>query len=119
MTGHLKMDFSENDVSLVADDRPLVADDRPLGDVVEMQTRQQVPLDHNLEHKKPYFGLPEEVVFCSQCVVSNQRPNSAVEYKHRKDTPKKPSNLIGLVHVMPAVLLNAKSTRIGQIVKRS
>ena len=27
------------------------------------------------------YGLPQEVVFCKRCVISNQRPNSAVEYK--------------------------------------
>lgn len=34
------------------------------------------------------FGLPEEVVFCKKCVISNQRPNSAVEYQHTKDSKK-------------------------------
>ena len=28
------------------------------------------------------YGLPQEVRFCSRCVISNQRPNSAVEYEH-------------------------------------
>ena len=35
------------------------------------------------------YGLPSEVVFCKRCVISNQRPNSAVEYSHTKDTKKK------------------------------
>ena len=47
-----------------------------------------LPLDHDLKYKTPFFGLPPEVVFCDQCVISNQRPNSAVEYKHRQDTAK-------------------------------
>jgi len=34
------------------------------------------------------FGLPEEVRFCSRCVISNQRPNSTVEYAHHKDSKK-------------------------------
>ena len=34
------------------------------------------------------FGLPEEVAFCKRCVISNQRPNSAVEYKHTKESKK-------------------------------
>lgn len=34
------------------------------------------------------FGLPSEVKFCVRCVISNQRPNSAVEYKHTKDSKK-------------------------------
>ncbi len=33
----------------------------------------------NLEVK---YGLPREVHFCKRCVISNQRPNSAVEYQH-------------------------------------
>ena len=28
-----------------------------------------------------FYGLPEEVVFCSRCVISNQRPSSTVEFK--------------------------------------
>ncbi len=31
---------------------------------------------------EPYYGLPAEVRFCKRCVISNQRPNSAVEYTH-------------------------------------
>jgi N-acetyl sugar amidotransferase len=35
-----------------------------------------------------YYGLPREVRFCRECVISNQRPNSAVEYKHTADSKK-------------------------------
>ena len=28
------------------------------------------------------YGLPEDVVFCSKCVMSNQRPQSVVEFKN-------------------------------------
>jgi len=28
------------------------------------------------------FGLPEDVIFCSKCVMSNQRPRSVVEFKN-------------------------------------
>ncbi|WP_432240588.1 N-acetyl sugar amidotransferase [Herbaspirillum robiniae] len=35
------------------------------------------------------YGLPEQVEFCVHCVISNQRPNSAVEYNHTKDSKKK------------------------------
>jgi N-acetyl sugar amidotransferase len=34
------------------------------------------------------YGLPQQVVYCKKCVISNQRPNSAVEYKHTKDSKK-------------------------------
>lgn len=36
------------------------------------------------------YGLPREIEFCRSCVISNQRPNSTVEYRHtagsRKET---------------------------------
>lgn len=35
-----------------------------------------------------YYGLPQEVKFCRRCVMSNQRPASAVEFKHTKDSKK-------------------------------
>jgi N-acetyl sugar amidotransferase len=35
-----------------------------------------------------WYGLPPEVRFCTRCVISNQRPNSAVEFKHTKDSKK-------------------------------
>jgi len=38
------------------------------------------------------FGLPLDVKYCKRCVISNQRPNSAVEYKHQKDTKKQTIN---------------------------
>lgn len=35
-----------------------------------------------------YFGLPEEVLFCKCCVISNQRPSSTVEFQHKRDEKK-------------------------------
>lgn len=34
------------------------------------------------------YGLPSNVEFCVRCVISNQRPNSAVEYTHTKESKK-------------------------------
>ncbi len=34
------------------------------------------------------YGLPAEVEFCTRCVISNQRPNSAVEYAHQAGSVK-------------------------------
>jgi N-acetyl sugar amidotransferase len=34
------------------------------------------------------YGLPERVVFCTRCVISNQRPASAVEFKHTRESRK-------------------------------
>jgi N-acetyl sugar amidotransferase len=35
-----------------------------------------------------FFGLPENVIFCKHCVISNQRPSSTVEFKHRPEERK-------------------------------
>jgi len=35
-----------------------------------------------------FYGLPNEVKFCSRCVMSNQRPASAIEFKHTKESKK-------------------------------
>ena len=42
-------------------------------------------MNQQLETK---FGLPAEVKFCTRCAISNQRPNSTVEYKHTSDSLK-------------------------------
>ena len=34
------------------------------------------------------YGLPREVAFCRQCVISNQKPISAVEFSHTATTAK-------------------------------
>ena len=36
-----------------------------------------------MKTKKPFFGLPLQVKFCKNCVISNQRPNSTVEMKNK------------------------------------
>ncbi len=35
-----------------------------------------------------FYGLPREVLFCSECCFSNQKPNSEQEYKHSISTKK-------------------------------
>jgi N-acetyl sugar amidotransferase len=43
------------------------------------------------DNVKPFsakYGLPRQVLYCKKCVISNQRPNSSVEYQHTKDTNK-------------------------------
>ena len=35
-----------------------------------------------------FYGLPGSVEFCSNCVFSNQKPNSEQEYKHTLKTQK-------------------------------
>jgi N-acetyl sugar amidotransferase len=47
-------------------------------------------LDYAPENEQPkaFYGLPQAVMYCKKCVISNQRPNSAVEYKHTKESKK-------------------------------
>jgi N-acetyl sugar amidotransferase len=46
----------------------------------------------NLENKTAFYGLPSEVKFCTKCVMSNQRPTSAIEFKHTKESKKTTMN---------------------------
>jgi N-acetyl sugar amidotransferase len=39
-----------------------------------------------------YYGLPNNVKFCTKCVMSNQRPTSAIEFKHTKESKKTTMN---------------------------
>lgn len=34
------------------------------------------------------YGLPMKVAFCKRCVISNQRPNSTIEFQHTADSKK-------------------------------
>ena len=34
------------------------------------------------------LGLPKDVVYCKSCTISNQRPNTSVEFKNTKNTKK-------------------------------
>ena len=36
-------------------------------------------------NNRSFYGLPEKVQFCKKCVISNQRPNSVVEFKNKKN----------------------------------
>lgn len=42
----------------------------------------------DLKNPDTKYGLPQKVQFCKVCVISNQRPNSAVEYQHTKQSKK-------------------------------
>ena len=46
------------------------------------------PFAKNNPNPSAFYGLPTTVTYCKKCVISNQRPNSAVEYKHTKDSMK-------------------------------
>ena len=34
------------------------------------------------------YGLPKDVIYCTKCVYSNQRPSSTVEFKNKKNQSK-------------------------------
>ena len=34
-----------------------------------------------MSNNSSLYGLPEKVIFCTKCVMSNQRPRSVVEFK--------------------------------------
>jgi N-acetyl sugar amidotransferase len=44
------------------------------------------------EQLEAKYGLPPVVKFCKKCVYSNQRPNSAVEFKHTANSKKTTMN---------------------------
>ena len=41
-----------------------------------------------LEKIEAFYGLPKKVKFCKNCVISNQRPSSTVEFKSEKGEKK-------------------------------
>lgn len=43
-------------------------------------------------NSKTLFGLPSEILFCKNCVISNQRPNSSIEFKHNRTSKKNTIN---------------------------
>lgn len=46
------------------------------------------PYAPDAEAPQAFYGLPPEVRYCTRCVISNQRPNSAVEYRHHAGSRK-------------------------------
>ena len=52
-----------------------------------------VPIDlkryrPSINDPEAFYGLPQDVAFCESCVISNQRPNSAVEFRHTRESRK-------------------------------
>ena len=42
-----------------------------------------------MKKMKSLFGMPSDVIFCSECVISNQRPNTTIEFKSKNTNNKK------------------------------
>ena len=58
--------------------------------------------------KKKTLGLPEEVIFCKKCVISNQRPSSSIEFKNHQGEKNKLSILMKIMSVQLAVIMKKK-----------
>ena len=43
----------------------------------------------NKKKLKAFYGLPNKVIFCKKTLISNQRPNSSIEFKHSINSKKK------------------------------
>ena len=58
-------------------------------------SKRNVELDRftHSNEKEAKYGLPEKIIFCKKCVISNQRPNSAIEFKHTTESKKKTIHL--------------------------
>ena len=41
------------------------------------------------QNTKALYGLPAPVVYCTRCVISNQRPNSTIEFRNSREEQKK------------------------------
>ena len=52
----------------------------------KIKSKNDLELDYNKGIS--YSGLPFDVKFCKKCIISNQRPNSQIEYKHTYQTKK-------------------------------
>jgi N-acetyl sugar amidotransferase len=50
------------------------------------------PFSVDLDDLEVKYGLPADVTFCQSCVISNQRPTSAIEFKHTKQSQKSTVN---------------------------
>ena len=50
--------------------------------------------DRTSEELPAFYGLPNEVSYCKRCVISNQRPNSAIEFKHTSSSKKSPISIV-------------------------
>ena len=52
-----------------------------------------IPIDYSkyapdIADPEVKYGLPKEVIYCTDCVMSNQKPNSCQEFEHTKDSVK-------------------------------
>ena len=58
--------------------------------------KRYIPIDYSKyapdipeDQLETYYGLPQKVQFCKECVMSNQKPNSCYEFEHTIRSKKK------------------------------
>ncbi len=50
------------------------------------------PYAASINDPQTFYGLPKHVHYCRSCVISNQRPNSSVEFAHTRESVKNTIN---------------------------
>ena len=68
--------------------------------------------DKNIESSDVKYGLPKEIIYCNNCVQSNQRPTSTVEFQNSIIQKKKTLNL-NQKNVCDACLFAEKKKKIN------
>ena len=64
-----------------------------------------------------FYGLPNNVQFCKNCVISNQRPNSTIEFKSKKGENKKVINFNKDGICSACTFHNQKETKINWTIR--
>ena len=60
-------------------------------------------------------GLPEKVIFCKKCVISNQRPSSSIEFKNHQGEKRKLFTLMKMEFALHAdIMRRRKKILIGR-----
>ncbi|MBQ8995201.1 MAG: N-acetyl sugar amidotransferase [Oscillospiraceae bacterium] len=75
---------------------------KPLPRFVEIDYKKYAP---DIQDPEVKYGLPKEVIYCKECVMSNQKPNSCQEFQHTAKSVKE-SMHIGDDGVCDACLAN-------------
>ena len=60
------------------------------------------------------FGLPKEIKFCKKCAISNQRPNSTIEFANKPTEKRKLFILMIKVFVTLVIIVKKKKILIGK-----
>ncbi len=75
---------------------------------------KEINIDKYNQHNnnpETFYGLPKEIIFCSNCAFSNQKPNSEQEYKHKINT-EKPTVQMDKQNVCSACLVTKNKKKI-------